>query len=153
MNGFYVTKKTAKKFKLKKVSDLKKVAKKLTFGGPPECLTRPLCLGDLSQKLYGLKFSDVKKLDPGGPITVSALENGDIDVALLFTGSSVIPKDAVLLTDDKGLQPADNPVFLMTEGDGIEEGPEGGQRRLGEAHHGCVQQDVVRHQREEARPR
>ena len=115
VNGFYVTKKTAKKYKLKKVSDLKKVAKKLTFGGPAECLTRPLCLGDLSQKLYGLKFSDVKKLDPGGPITVSALENGDIDVALLFTGSSVIPKDAVLLTDDKGLQPADNPVFLMTE--------------------------------------
>ena len=44
---------------------------------------------------------------------MQALEDGDIDVALLFTGSSVIPKDAVLLTDDKGLQPADNPVFLM----------------------------------------
>ena len=26
---------------------------------------------------------------------------------------SVIPKGAVLLTDNKGLQPADNPVFLM----------------------------------------
>ena len=34
-------------------------------------------------------------------------------MALLFTGSSIIPKNAVLLTDDKGLQPADNPVFLM----------------------------------------
>ena len=44
---------------------------------------------------------------------MQALEDGDIDVALLFTGSSVIPKDAVLLTDDKGLQPADNPVFLI----------------------------------------
>ena len=44
---------------------------------------------------------------------MQALEDGDIDVALLFTGSSVIPKDAVLLVDDKGLQPADNPVFLM----------------------------------------
>jgi glycine betaine/choline ABC-type transport system substrate-binding protein len=27
----------------------------------------------------------------------------------------VIPKGAVLLTDDKGLQPADNPVFLMRQ--------------------------------------
>ena len=113
MNGFYVTKATAKKYKLKKVSDLTKNASKLTFGGPPECETRPLCLGDTSQQLYGLKFKAVKKLDAGGPITVQALEDGDIDVGLLFTGSSVIPKDAVLLTDDKGLQPADNPVFVI----------------------------------------
>ena len=113
VNGFYVSKDTAKKYKLKTVSDLSKVASKLTFGGPPECEDRPLCLGDTSQQLYGLKFSEVKKLDAGGPITVKALEDGDIDVGLLFTGSSVIPKDAVLLTDDKHLQPADNPVFVL----------------------------------------
>src|SRR3954452_1482750 len=113
VNGFYVSKDTAKKNKLKNVSDLKKVASKLTFGGPPECEERPLCLGDTSQQLYGLEFSEVKKLDAGGPITVQALEDGDIDVALLFTGSSVIPKDAFLLEDDKGMQPADNPVFLI----------------------------------------
>ena len=113
VNGFYVSKATAKKYKLTNVSDLKKVASKLSFGGPPECEQRPLCLGDTAQKLYGLQFSDVKKLDAGGPITVKALEDGDIRVALLFTGSSIIPKDAVLLKDDKGLQPADNPVFLI----------------------------------------
>ena len=113
VNGFYVTKATAKKYKLKTLSDLAKQSSKLTFGGPPECEARPLCLGDTSQQLYGFKFKDVGKLDTGGPLTVAALEDGDIDVALLFTGSSVIPKDAVLLTDDKGLQPADNPVFLM----------------------------------------
>jgi osmoprotectant transport system substrate-binding protein len=113
VNGFYVTKTTAKKYKLKTLSDLAKVSSKLTFGGPPECEERPLCLGDTSQQLYGFKFKSVSKLDPGGPLTVQGLEDGDIDVALLFTGSSVIPKDAVLLTDNKGLQPADNPVFLM----------------------------------------
>jgi osmoprotectant transport system substrate-binding protein len=112
-NAFYVTKATAKKYKLKTLSDLVKVSSKLTFGGPAECEARPLCLGDTSQKLYGFKFKSVSKLDPGGPLTVQALEDGDIDVALLFTASSVIPKDAVMLTDDKGLQPADNPVFLM----------------------------------------
>jgi osmoprotectant transport system substrate-binding protein len=113
VNGFYVTKATAKKYKLTKLSDLTKVAPKLVFGTTPECETRPLCLGDKSQQLYDLKFKEVKKLDEGGPITVQALEDGDVQVALLFTGSSVIPKDAVLLTDDKGLQPADNPVFLI----------------------------------------
>jgi osmoprotectant transport system substrate-binding protein len=115
VNGFYVLKKTADKFKLKTVSDLKKSESKLTFGGPPECEQRPLCLGDASQQLYGLQFKEVKKLDVGGPVTVKALQDGDIQVAILFTGSSVIPKDAVLLKDDKGLQGADNPLVLVRE--------------------------------------
>lgn len=112
VNGFFVMQKTASKYKLKTVSDLVKVAPKLTFGGPQECQVRPLCLGPKEQQLYGLNFKDVKKLDTGGPITVSSLTNGDIDVGLLFTGESV-PKGAVLLTDDKSLQPSDNPVFLL----------------------------------------
>lgn len=112
-NAFYVTKATAKKYDLKTVSDLKAVADQLTFGGPAECLDRPLCLGDLEQQLYGLRFKEVKKLDPGGPITNSALDDGTIQVGLLFTGSSVIKPDYVLLTDDKGLQPADNPIGLI----------------------------------------
>ncbi len=115
VNGFYVTKKTASKYKLKTMSDLTKVASKLRFGGPPECLDRPLCLGAASQQLYGLQFKEVKKLDTGGPVTVKALEDGNVQVAELFTGSSVIPKDAVLLKDDKGLQGADNPVVLIRD--------------------------------------
>ena len=83
------------------------------FGGPAECLDRPLCLGDKEQQLYGLNFKEVKKLDPGGPITNQALDDGTIQVGLLFTGSSVIKPDYVLLKDDKGLQPADNPIALV----------------------------------------
>jgi osmoprotectant transport system substrate-binding protein len=115
VNGFYVTKKTASKYKLKTMSDLAKVAPKLTFGGPPECQDRDLCLGAKSQQIYGLQFKEVKKLDTGGPVTVKALEDGDIQVGELFTGSSVISKDAVLLKDDKGLQGADNTVVLVKQ--------------------------------------
>jgi osmoprotectant transport system substrate-binding protein len=115
VNGFYVTKKTARKYKLKNVSDLTPVAGELVFGAPPECEERPLCLGDTSQQLYNLQFQEVKKLDTGGPVTVKALQDGDIQVAILFTGSSVIPKDAVLLKDDKGLQGADNPLVLVKQ--------------------------------------
>jgi osmoprotectant transport system substrate-binding protein len=115
VNGFYVLEATADEHDLTTISDLAEVAGDLVFGGPPECEERPLCLGDTSQELYGLEFSEVRKLDAGGPITVQALEDGDIDVALLFTGSSVIPDDAVLLEDDQGLQPADNPVLLVRE--------------------------------------
>jgi osmoprotectant transport system substrate-binding protein len=115
VNAFYVLKKTADKYNLKTVSDLKPVADKLVFGGPAECLDRPLCLGDLEQSLYGLNFKEVKKLDPGGPITNTALDDGTIQVGLLFTGSSVIKPDYVLLKDDKGLQPADNPIALISK--------------------------------------
>jgi osmoprotectant transport system substrate-binding protein len=113
VNAFYVLKKTAQKYDLKDISDLKAVAPQLVFGGPPECLDRPLCLGDKEQQLYGLQFKEVKKLDGGGSITNSALDDGTIDVGLLFTGSSVIKPDYVQLTDDKGLQPADNPIALV----------------------------------------
>ena len=85
----------------------------LVFGGPTECLERPLCLGDKEQQLYGLQFKEVKKLDTGGPVTVKALKDNTIQVAILFTGSSVIDPDFVLLKDDKGLQGADNPIALM----------------------------------------
>ena len=60
-----------------------------------------------------MQFAKVLKLDAGGPDTRAALKSGRIDVGVLFTGSSVIPKGAVLLRDDKGLQPADNPVMVL----------------------------------------
>jgi osmoprotectant transport system substrate-binding protein len=113
VNGFYVTRKTANRFRLRTVSDLAKVAPKLTIGAPPECPTRPLCLGTTSQRVYGLDFERVVPIDPNGPATQRALRRGTVDVAVLFTGSSVIPDNAVLLRDDKGLQPADNPVLVM----------------------------------------
>jgi len=113
VNGFYVLKSTAEKYHLKTVSDLKAVAPQLVFGGPPECLERDPCLGPKSQQLYGLKFKEVKKLDAGGAVTNADLDDGTIDVAILFTGSSLIKPDYVLLKDDKGLQPADNPIALV----------------------------------------
>jgi osmoprotectant transport system substrate-binding protein len=115
VNGFYVTKATASKYHLTNISDLKSVASSLTFGGPPECEQRPLCLGSgpgSEQELYGLQFKEVKKLDTGGPITGQALKDGSIDVGLLFTGSSKIDSDFVLLKDDKGLQPADAAIAV-----------------------------------------
>ena len=113
VNGFYVTKATAKKYKLKTLTDLAKGSSKLTFGGPPECQERPLCLGTTLTAALRLRVQERVEARYRRPADGAGAEDGDIDVALLFTASSVIPKDAVMLTDDKGLQPADNPVFLM----------------------------------------
>lgn len=48
-------------------------------------------------------------LDAGGPNTKAALENGDIDIALLFSSDgAIVANDWVALEDDQDLQPADN---------------------------------------------
>ena len=113
-NGFVVTKATADKYKLAKMSDLEPVASQLILGGPPECPQRPFCLIGL-QKTYGLQFNDFKPLDSGGPLTVTALESGDIDVGLLFTTDpNITLKNYTLLVDDKHLQLADNVAPVIT---------------------------------------
>jgi osmoprotectant transport system substrate-binding protein len=112
-NGIVVTADTAQSLGLTKVSDLAAHNGELTFGGPPECPDRPLCLIGL-QDTYGLQFAGFVPLDVGGPLTVAALEGGEIDVALLFTSDGVIPaKGFVLLDDDKNLQPSENVVPVI----------------------------------------
>jgi len=107
-NALAVTQETAAKYGLAKISDLQAVAGELVFGGPPECPERPFCMIGL-QTTYGLNFGEFKPLDTGGPITVAALESGEIDVALLFSSDGAIAaKGFVVLDDDKHLQPANN---------------------------------------------
>ena len=84
------------------------IASQLTLGGPPECPERPFCIPGLKET-YGIEFGEFLPLDVGGPLTVEALRNGDIDVGLLFSTSSVIGDEGwVVLEDDKSLQTAEN---------------------------------------------
>ncbi len=108
-NAFGVTQATADGRKLAKLSDLEAVAGELVLGGPPECPTRPFCAKGLEDK-YNVKFKEFKALDAGGPLTKTALRDGDIDVGLLFTSDA---KGFVLLQDDKGLQNADAVVPIV----------------------------------------
>jgi len=107
-DAFAVTKETAEKYNLQKISDLEPVAGQLVIGGPPELKTRPAGLPGL-KKLYGIEFKEFKALDAGGPLTVSALKKGDIDVARVFTTQGVIAEEGwVVLQEDKLLEPAQN---------------------------------------------
>lgn len=112
-NAFAVTKATADRLKLTKLSDLTAVAGQLTLGGPPECPTRPFCAAGLESK-YGIKFKAFKALDAGGPLSKNALANGDVDVALIFSSDGAIPaRNFVVLDDDRKLQNADNIVPVI----------------------------------------
>jgi len=107
-NGFVVTKARSDRDNIKKVSDLARFNDQLVVGGPPECPQRPFCLQGL-QQTYAFKEKEFKPLDVGGPLTVTALEQNQIDVGLLFTTNPQIPaRNLVLLEDDKKLQLADN---------------------------------------------
>jgi len=91
------------------------LASTLVLGGPPECPQRPFCAVGLD-KTYGLTFKEFKPLDAGGPITVTAVKNGTVDVGLLFTSDpSIAANGFVLLQDDKQLQLADNLVPVIRQ--------------------------------------
>lgn len=112
-NAFVVTKATAQKHNLKKMSDLAAVSKQLVLGAPPECPQRPFCIQGL-KSTYGIEFKEFKPLDAGGPLTVAAVESGQVDVGLLFsTDAQIAAKGFVLLEDDKKLQAADNVVPVV----------------------------------------
>ena len=110
-----VTKDTANKYSLKSIADLQPHAKDLTLGGPPEWKTRPTGVPGL-KKLYNLDFKSFRALDTGGPLTVQALKNGQVDAADLFTTDpSIAANSFVILDDPKHLFAAQNVVPLITK--------------------------------------
>jgi osmoprotectant transport system substrate-binding protein len=110
-----VTRETADKYSLTSISDLQAVAGDLTLGGPPEWKTRPTGVKGL-ERLYGVKFKSFRALDAGGPLSVQALKNGQVDAADLFTTDPNIPaNDFVVLEDPKNLFAAENVVPLIAK--------------------------------------
>jgi osmoprotectant transport system substrate-binding protein len=110
-----VTKETAAKFNLKSIGDLGAQAKNMTLGGPPEWKTRPTGVPGL-KKVYNLDFKTFRPLDAGGPLSVQALKNGQVDAVNLFTTDpSIAANGFVVLDDPKSLFAAQNVVPLITK--------------------------------------
>jgi osmoprotectant transport system substrate-binding protein len=111
-NGFAVSTQFAAAHGIARLSQLAALAPQLTFGGPPECPDRPLCLPGLG-KVYGLRFGTVVSI-PSRAATVEDLLAGAIDVGLLeTTDARRFSAPVVLLTDDLSLQPHENVVPLV----------------------------------------
>jgi osmoprotectant transport system substrate-binding protein len=107
-NEFVVTAQTAEENDLQTLSDLQEIDSDIVFGGPPECVARPLCMEGL-ERIYQLEFASFIPLDSGGPQSVAALEAGEVDLALLFTTNPAISEERlVALKDDRHLQPPEN---------------------------------------------
>ena len=110
-----VTSDTAEQYDLKTIADLKPHAPEFVLGGPPEWKTRSSGLPGL-ERVYDLDFKSFRALDVAGPLTVQALQNGQVQAANLFTTQSAIEaNDFVVLEDPKHLFVAQNVVPLINE--------------------------------------
>lgn len=112
-----VTRATAEKWNLETIEDLAAHNAEVTMAGPPEFKDRPVGLPGL-EKNYGFvpsKFEPIS--DGGGPATVKALVDGKVTAANIFTTSTAIPaNDLVVLEDPKNNFPAQQVVPVAAKG-------------------------------------
>lgn len=114
-DGFAVRSETADQYDLKTMSDLAKVADKLTWGVAVECNDNPNC-GPGLKEVYGIDLAklDVQQLQACSTAIAEALNQSNIDVAQVCTTQpEILAFNLVLLEDDKGLAPAQNIVPVV----------------------------------------
>jgi osmoprotectant transport system substrate-binding protein len=110
-----VTRETATSLGVTSLDQLGPRCGELVFGGPPEFQERPDGIPGLAET-YGCTFREYRSLDAGGPLTVGALENGDVQAANLFTTDPAITaNDFVVLEDPQDNFAAQNVVPLINE--------------------------------------
>jgi osmoprotectant transport system substrate-binding protein len=112
-NEVGVTKETADKLGLSKISDLDGKSQDLTLYGTPECRQRLDCLLGLEQ-VYGLKFKKFVPVDIA--LRHEVLTKGQADVSIVFTTDPQNKREGfVLLDDDKGMFPPYNSTLVVRD--------------------------------------
>lgn len=113
-NAFAVLPGTASRLGLRTLSDLVPAAPELVLGGATECSASELCYRGL-RRVYGIAFRRFAAFDDTSQ-RLTALQQGVIDVEVTFTTDpQVADGSIVLLRDDKGLQPAESIVPILTD--------------------------------------
>ena len=104
-----------------KISDLEGKSQDMIVNGYPECRQRVDCLLGVEQG-YGLKF---KKFLPGEN-KFQILDNGDADIAFVFTTDGPLASGKyVILDDDKSIFPPYNISLTVRDSAAKKLGPEG----------------------------
>ncbi len=112
-DAYNVTKEFSDKYSVTSLEDLKKVTVPLTVGANPEFATRPYGIPGL-KSTYGVTATLKPISDSGGPLTVTALKNGDVQLADIYTTTPAIKDNGfVVLKDPKNLIAAQNILPLI----------------------------------------
>jgi osmoprotectant transport system substrate-binding protein len=110
------TRAVAERYSLTSLEDLAAVSREITMGGPPEFAEREGRGLKGLKAVYGIEFKRFRPLDVAGPLTVSALKEGKVDCADLFSTQSAIAANGfVSLTDPRGLIESEAVVPLITK--------------------------------------
>ena len=97
------------------MADLEKVTTPMTLGANSEAETRPNGPIGLAEK-YGIEVGFTPIEDGGGPLTVKALQDGDIQLAIIYTADPTIAQNnLVSLEDNEGLFLASHVVPLASD--------------------------------------
>lgn len=115
-NSWTVTKEFAKKYDLTDIASLKNVTVPITVGGNSELETRPYGPAALKEK-YGITIAGFTPVeDSGGPLTVKALVDGNIQLANIYTADpNIRSNNLVALSDPDGLFLPDNVVPVVSK--------------------------------------
>jgi osmoprotectant transport system substrate-binding protein len=114
-DSYTVTKAFADQWSLATVDDLANVTEPMTMGANSEAENRPNGPQGL-RDTYGVEVGFTPIEDGGGPLTVAALNDGDIQLAIIYTADpSIAANDLVSLQDTKGLFLASHVVPLASD--------------------------------------
>ena len=115
-NSWTVTKAFAEKYNLTDIASLKNVTEPITVGGNSELETRPYGPTALKDK-YGITIAGFTPVeDSGGPLTVKALVDNQIQLANIYTADpNIKSNNLVALADPDGLFFPDNVVPVVSE--------------------------------------
>jgi len=115
-NSWTVTQAFAEANDLTDVASLAGVTEPITVGGNAELATRPYG-PDALQELYGVEIAEVKSIeDSGGPLTVKALVDNDIQLANIYTADpNIKANNLVALDDPDGIFFPDNVAAIVSD--------------------------------------
>lgn len=115
-DSYTVTRAFADQWNLEGIGDLAEVTEPMVLGGNSELEDRPYGPKGLKE-LYAVTVGFTPVEDSGGPLTLKALSDGDIQLANIYTADPAIAaNDLVVLTDTKGLFLASHVVPVASIG-------------------------------------
>jgi osmoprotectant transport system substrate-binding protein len=114
-NSYVVTRAFSEKYGVTSIGDLANVPETITLGGNSEGETRPDGPEGLKSE-YGVDVEFTPIEDGGGPLTVKALRDDSIQLAIIYTADPAISSsDLVPLEDPAGLFLSSNVVPIASD--------------------------------------
>ncbi|CCE56466.1 MAG: glycine betaine ABC transporter substrate-binding protein [Corynebacterium casei] len=114
-DSYVITQEFAEEWGIENVEDLSKVTEPMTLGANSEAEDRPNGPKGL-EETYGVEVGFAPIEDGGGPLTVKALRDGDVQLAIIYTADpSIESNNLVSLEDTKGLFLSSNVVPLASD--------------------------------------